>query len=393
MSVLLFTLGSLFCALAETLLLLDVARVIQGLGGAMMVPVSRLVLIRSFAKHQFLAALNTATLPGLIGPIIGPLLGGYLVDTLSWHWIFLINVPVGLLGIVVALKAMPNIQVAGVYFDLTGFLLIALTILSFNLALAFVGHQPAAQSGYDKGSILVGLLGLGAYYCYAKHNPQALFPITLFSLRSFKVGIIGNFLTRIGISAIPFLIPLLLQLVFQQSSFMAGWMLMPMAMAAFLMKTRVKQILTWLGYKKVLLGNTVLIALLIINFAFVTLETSRALLFLLLFILGLANSLQFTAMNSLTLSELSGSLASSGNSMHSTNQQLALGGGVALASLLLRFFQSDEGDRAAALLSAFHYSFIILGLITLLSAAVFLLLTDRDGRNLIDPQQTVRLRP
>lgn len=380
LAVFLFLLGSIACALSPSLIWFDVGRIIQGMGGSMMVPVSRLVIIKSFKRSELLSALNNATIPGLIGPIIGPILGGYLVQMMSWHWIFLINLPIGLVGIITALKFMPNLYGKSHPFDIIGVLLVSSAAMSVTLGLELIN---------DNLTYLVLLLfvfaGIGLFY-YLQHARRTLypiFPLALFNIHTFRIGIMGNLISRLGISATPFLVPLLLQIAFGYSAIQSGILLLPMAVAALIMRTWSQRILNRFGYRHVLIYNTLFAGLAIIALSLLQKDSSIIVYIILLFALGFFNSLQFTAMNSITLSNLEGDLTSSGNSLMAVNQQLAVSFGVALGAVLVQFFSQHVDLFHHDVDKAFKISFILLGLITCGSVLIFSQLKATDGRNLI----------
>lgn len=375
----LFTLGSFACAMSGSLSQLVIFRVIQGIGGAMMMPVARLALLRAYPRSELLPVLNFVTMPGLVGPILGPLLGGVLVTWASWHWIFLINIPIGILGLLYARKYMPNFTTPRRGFDMTGFLLFGLSLVLISSGMELFGERIAAAY---IGILIVagGLLLLAAYIWHARRHPNPLIALPMFRTRTFSVGIAGNLASRLGTGCVPFLMPLMLQVGFGYSALIAGCMMAPTALGSLVAKSTVTQILRWCGYRKTLVGVTLVIGLLIGQFSLQSPGMEAWLLILPLFILGMAMSTQFTAMNTISLADLTDENASSGNSVLAVTQQLSISLGVAVSAAVLRFY---EGMDSVNTVEQFHYTFLTMGAVTLVSALVFLLLRPKDGRNLI----------
>ena len=375
----LFTLGSLACALSSSLTELVIFRVIQGIGGAMMMPVARLALLRAYPRSELLPVLNFVTMPGLVGPILGPVLGGVFVTWASWHWIFLINIPIGVIGILYARKYMPNFTTPRRRFDIGGFLLFGLSLVLFSSGIELFGEQLAPTS-QALAVIAVSLLLLVAYVRHARRHPTPLISLSLFKTHTFSVGIAGNLATRLGTGCVPFLMRVMLQVGFGYPAIIAGCMIAPTAIGSIIAKSTVTQVLRWFGYRKTLVGITVFIGLMIAQFSLQSPEMPLWMLLLPLFVLGMAMSTQFTAMNTITLADLTDDNASSGNSLLAVTQQLSISLGVAISAAVLRFY---EGFDNASTVQQFHYTFITMGVITIISALMFMLLRAKDGRNLI----------
>ncbi len=379
LAVSLFTLGSLACALSNSLGMLVVFRVVQGIGGAMMMPVARLALLRAYPRSELLPVLNFVTMPGLVGPILGPVLGGVLVTWASWHWIFLINIPIGIAGLLYARKYMPDFTTPRRRFDMGGFLLFGLSLVLFSIGIELFGEKLVA-SWLALTIIFSSIVLFYAYIRHARRHPSPLIALPIFKTRTFSVGIAGNIASRLGTGCVPFLMPLMLQVGFGYTALIAGCMIAPTAIGSILAKSTVTQVLRWFGYRKTLFGITVIIGVMIAQFALQSPSMEIWLLILPLFILGMAMSTQFTAMNTITLADLTDENASSGNSVLAVTQQLSISLGVAVSAAVLRFY---EGFESANTIEQFHYTFITMGVITLISASVFLLLKPKDGRNLI----------
>ena len=372
-AIFLFTLGSLCCALSRNLPQLVAFRVLQGLGGAMLLPVGRLTVLRAFPKDKFLEAISFVAIPGLVGPLIGPTLGGFLSELGSWHWIFLINIPVGICGLIATMRYMPQrVPRPARRFDMSGFILLSTSMVMLSLALDGLSEL---GFGYAAVSVLVifGLASLSAYWMHAARVSEPLFSIDLFKSHTFSIGLIGNLFARIGSSSMPFLIPLLLQLSLGYSPLQSGLMMIPVALMGILAKKIVGPLINRCGYRNLLVANTILSGLAIASFAIVSRDQNIYLRIIQLAVFGGINSLQFTAMNTVTLKDLDDSGASSGNSLFSMVQMLALSFGVATAGAVLAAFNRQYGGENSQpeSLHAFHATFVCMGLITCASAWIF----------------------
>ncbi|MBT1716283.1 multidrug transporter subunit MdtD [Enterobacter dykesii] len=389
LAVTLFTLGSLACALSSSLTELVIFRVLQGIGGAMMMPVARLALLRAYPRSELLPVLNFVTMPGLVGPILGPVLGGVFVTWASWHWIFLINIPIGVVGLLYARKYMPNFTTPRRSFDMGGFFLFGLSLVLFSSGMELFGEKIVA-TWLALSVILGGILLFLLYIRHARRHPTPLISLGLFNTRTFSVGIAGNIASRLGTGCVPFLMPLMLQVGFGYPALIAGCMMAPTAMGSILAKSTVTQVLRWFGYRKTLVGVTVFIGLMIAQFSLQSAALPVWMLILPLFVLGMAMSTQFTSMNTITLADLTDENASSGNSVLAVTQQLSISLGVAVSAAVLRFY---EGFDSANTVEQFHYTFITMGALTVVSALVFMLLKPKDGRNLIKERHKEKAKP
>ncbi|WP_293302327.1 MFS transporter [Pedobacter sp. UBA4863] len=379
-ALILFSVGSLFCSLSHNLNQLVMARVIQGVGGSLMTPVGKLALIKTFPKNELLKAMNYAIIPALIGPVLGPLVGGYMVDYLSWHWIFLINIPMGIVGIILSLKYMPNYRSNIIDFDLKGFLIFAAASLLLSVALEMFGNT--AHTTPVLLVLLLGFLMLYFYYRHATKDSNPIFPLNLFKVRTFRVGIAGNLATRLGISSVPLLLPMMIQIAFDKSAVTSGWLIAPMAVTAMFGKSAVIKILNTFGYKRTLMANTFMIGVLICCMAIPSIHSSIYWYMPIIAVLGFFNSIQFTAMNSISIADLRQYHTSSGNSLVSVNQQLAIGFGIAFGLIVLKIFQGDVKLIHNEIHNAFRYTFLVIGGLTILSGFVFRRLHFKDGENM-----------
>ncbi|MDR3454517.1 MAG: multidrug transporter subunit MdtD [Rhodoferax sp.] len=371
-AIVLFAIGSLLCASSRSLGQLVASRVVQGMGGALLLPVGRLAVLRAFPREKFLAAMSFVAIPGMIGPLLGPTLGGWLVVVASWHWIFLINVPVALVGCIATMKHMPvGRDQAPTRFDMGGYLLLAFGMVTISLSL-----DGLSDLGLRQATVLVlmifGLASLVAYWLHAARRPDPLFSPRLFSVPTVSIGLLGNLFARLGSSCMPFLIPLLLQVCLDYSPLQAGLMMVPVAVAGILSKRLATTLISWAGYRMVLVVNTALVGLAMASFGLMSPDMPLWLRIVQLACFGAVNSLQFTAMNTIALKDLDVSMASSGNSLLSMVQMLAMGMGVAAASAVLAAFTGYyESAGAHQTLYAFHATFATMGLITVASAWIF----------------------
>lgn len=382
-AIVLFTAGSLFCSLAGTLNELVMARVLQGVGGAMMVPVGRLTVMKIVPRSQYMAAMTFVTLPGQVGPLLGPALGGVLVEYASWHWIFLINIPVGIIGGIATLMLMPNYTLQTRRFDLSGFIVLALGMAVLTLALD--GQKGLGISGLTLGILItLGVMSILFYLWHAKDNDNALFSLKLFRTPTFSLGLAGSFAGRIGSGMLPFMTPVFLQIGLGFSPFHAGLMMIPMVLGSMGMKRIVVQVVNRFGYRHVLVTTTIGLALVSLLFMATALAGWYYALPLVLFIQGMVNSSRFSSMNTLTLKDLPDEHASSGNSLLSMIMQLSMSIGVTVAGLLLGMFgQQHVAADSAATHQVFMYTYLCMALIIALPALIFARVPDDVTKNVV----------
>lgn len=368
-AIVIFTLASLGCGLANSLNELLVYRVIQGIGGALLLPVGRLAMLKVIPRTQFLSAMSLMSLAGLMGPLIGPTLGGWMVEVATWHWIFLINIPMGLLGCLITVKAMPNVTEPTVKsFDFSGFILLVIAMVGVSMGIENFS-SPHLSLWWSSGLITAGLMAAAIYAYHAHSHQNALFRSKLFSNQIYAIGIMGNFFARLGGNAMPFLMPLMLQVAFGFEPFITGLLMIPTVLGSLASKPIIRQIIQRFGYRKVLLVNTLLVGACIASFALTTADTPIWLRALHFFIFGMLNSLQFVSMNTLTLKDLPQQDASSGNSFLSMIMMVSMSIGVALAGTLVNVFTAYYGVEHIT--SAFHSTLIFLGCINIITACIF----------------------
>ncbi len=382
LAVALFILGSLLCGVAPNVPFLVASRILQGMGGAMMTPVGRLALVRTFPRSELLTAMNYVIIPALIGPLLGPFVGGLIVHWLHWRVIFFLNLPFGFVGLWMVRRYMPDFRdEQAPPLDRLGFILFGTGIALLSYVLEVFGEHSMQLT--DIGFMLAGAIVLLAVYGW--HALQARAPVLdlgMFRIRTFSISVAGGFFTRLGIGGMPFLLPLLYQLGLGYPAWQAGLVMMPQAIAAITMKICSRWILAHLGHRRVLISNTVLLGLNIMLFTQIGPGAPIAAILALSFSQGFFASLQFTSMNTLTFADVADKDASKASSLSSTSMQMSLSFGVASASLLAAWFLGhvDQTDPTQTI-PALHKAFVAMGAFTVLSSLMFWRLTATDGDN------------
>jgi len=381
LAVLLFTLGSLFCALSVDLLTLNLSRILQAVGGSMMVPIARLAILYQYPRNQLLKIMNYITIPGLLGPVIGPSLGGFLSDNFSWHWIFLVNIPVGIAGMLMAWKIMPNYKNTVGKFDVLG-------LVYFSMALVLITFAMEVSSvGINHYSLVLGLVFIAGllftlYYRHFKKTENPIINLNLFKIRTLRIGLIGSLITRFGISGLPFLLPLMMQVGFEFSASKAGMMLLPSALTTIAVKPWIIPVVKRFGYRRILISNTLALAVIIFIFSFMEKDTPLMYYILLMIAYGAFTSIQMTAMNTISLADLNDDDASGGNSLLAIMQQLSISFGISIAALILAFYKDKMDFYHGNLVSAFHLTLMTLAVLTALSSFTFTKLKQGDGEKM-----------
>lgn len=375
-----FTVGSLLCGISSNLHMLVAARILQGCGGAMMVPVGRLTLVRTFARSELVRAISFVAIPGLIGPMLGPLAGGLIVGYFHWRWIFFVNLPIGLLGLYLVYRHMPDYHgERSDPLDFVGLVLFGSGIALLSYVLEIFGEH--TLGGIEVlGLLAISIALLFANWRYSLTIPWPLLRAGLFRIRTFRAAVLGGLVTRIGIGGMPFLLPLLYQVGLGFSPVQAGLLIMPQPFAAMSLKMTMGWVITRFGYRRVLLSNTAIIGVLIILFATVNRGTPVWIIVIQAFCFGYFSSLGFTSMNTLVYSDLSDRDTSMGSSIASTMQQMSLSFGVAVASLVTAFFVPDRFHTTSSeMITGLHKAFFVLGGMTVVSGLIFRELQPDDG--------------
>jgi EmrB/QacA subfamily drug resistance transporter len=376
----LFTLGSFLCGISSNIHLLVACRILQGCGGAMMVPVGRLTLVRTFAKSELVRTMSFVAIPSLVAPMLGPIAGGLIVGYFHWRVIFFVNIPIGLIGLYMVYLHLPDYRESQIHaLDAVGFLLFGSGVALLSYVLEIFGEHTL------NGPELLGMLAtaavlLASYGFRAARTRNPLLLLSLFRIRTFRAAVSGSFFTRIGIGGIPFLFPLLYQVGLGFTPIQSGLMLMPQAVASMSMKFAMPKILSRIGYRGVLVSNTVILGLLITLFATIGLDTPVALIVMQTFCFGFFTSLQYTSMNTLVYADVGAEQTSSASTIASTMQQMSISFGVASASLVTAFFVPDRFHSSAPeIIHGIHRAFLVLGALTILSTIVFAGLKKGDG--------------
>jgi EmrB/QacA subfamily drug resistance transporter len=373
-SVFIFTLGSLFCSLSGSLTQLILSRIVQGVGGALMMPVGRFAAISAYSKSEMVKVMSFITIPGLIGPIMGPVIGGILVQYFHWGWIFFINVPVGIICMIAAAVTMqkPKERIR-TKFDWRGFMLFGVSVILITLALDSL--ESARINWGRSGSLFAaGVILMFFYTQFSFSHPfTVLFSPRMFYKRSFSIGILTNVVSRIGSGAMPFITPLFMQTVLGFSPLKTGITLLPMGLASIMAKFIINPLLNKMGYRAFLTFNTILLGILLCFFAIINKVTPYYLIIILVSVLGVANSMQFTAMNTLTLIDLPRQYLGEGNSLLSVIMQISLSVSVAAASGFLMYFGGADAQQGGQqMLKAFHGAYLCLGTVSFLSSLIFI---------------------
>ena len=361
-----FTLGSFFCGISSNIHVLVACRILQGCGGSMMVPVGRLTLVRTFAKSELIRAMSFVSIPALIGPMLGPIAGGLIVGYLHWRFIFFVNIPIGLVGLVLVYLHLPDYRERTDPLDVAGLILFGSGVSLLSYVLEVFGEHTLSAAEI-LGLLAVSIAFLAGYGFHATKTAHPMLRLALFRIRTFRASVSGSFFTRLGIGGIPFLFPLLYQVGLGFTPIQSGLLMMPRILARF-------------GYRAVLVSNTLLIGVQILLFATIGKSTPVWLIVAEVFCYGFFTSLQYTSMNTLVYADVTEEQSSSASSIASTTQQMAVSFGVASASLVTAFFIPDRHtSNSLEFIHGVHRAYLVLGCMTLLSTIVFRELKKGDG--------------
>jgi EmrB/QacA subfamily drug resistance transporter len=377
-----FTLGSFLCGISSDIHLLVACRILQGCGGAMMVPVGRLTLVRTFAKSELIRAMSFVAIPGLIGPMLGPVAGGFIVGYFHWRVIFFVNIPIGLLGLVMVYLHLPDYREEETPpLDLLGLILFGSGIGLLSYVLEVFGEHTLSLREII-GLLCISFALIFGYWLHARKEQFPLLQLGLFRIRTFAASVSGSFFTRLGIGGVPFLLPLLYQVGLGFTPIQSGLLIMPQAAAAMAMKFIMPGMLSRIGYRGVLISNTIIIGILLLLFATIGLHTPVIAIVTLAFLYGGFTSLQYTSMNTLVYADVTEPETSNASSIASTMQQMSMSFGVACAGLATAFFiPAGFRSNPTQMIHGVHESFVALGIFTVFSTIIFRKLRKGDGDN------------
>ena len=386
-AIVVFMVGSVLCALSTSLPAFVASRILQGMGGAMMTPVARLIIVRTVDKQQLLKAMAFMSIPGLAGPLFGPPLGGLIVTIATWHWIFIVNIPIGLLGIVMVTKYIPDVSVAkAARFDLVGMLLIGFGLggLAFGLSMT---RNAAVPLLVDLALAAAGAVLIALYVAHARRIANPVLDIGLLGLRSIQVSVFGGFLFRASLGAMPFLLPLMFQLGFGMSPLQSGFLVISTSVGVLLVKPFAPALLRILGFRNLLLLNGPLVSLTFAMFALLTPETALWVIVPFLIFNGFIRSMQFTTYSAITFADVSPAKMSHATSLLAVSSQLSISTGVAIGALAVELAMQWHGHTTPTA-TDFGPAFIAIALVTAMSFFVSLRLPADAGAEIANRAPT-----
>jgi EmrB/QacA subfamily drug resistance transporter len=375
-ALLIFTLASAFCGLADSLPMLIATRVVQGFGGAMMTPIGRLILLRAFPRSELVTAMTYMSLPAIVGPTIGPVLGGFLTTYATWRWIFYVNVPIGLIGIALALRYVEDTRVpASPRFDITGFLLCGAGLALLQFTLENIGHPLVAWAFTVSAGVVAAVL-LGTYWVHARRRQEPALDLSLMSVRTFRVSTMAGGISRTGINAVPFMLPLLFQIGFGLSPVVSGTLTFVVSLGSLAVRPISAWLLRTCGFRDLLIGNGIVCAVVVAGFALTTASTPHWVIFLHVLVLGVVRSIQFITTNTLTYIDVPAAKLSRATSLGGVIQQLTVSFGVSISAAMLGLI---AGPSHLPNVANFHVAFLLIAGLTLIATPGFFLMASDDG--------------
>lgn len=378
-----FTISSIACGFTHNLLELIIWRMVQGLGGSLTLPVGRLIIVRTCERHELIAKMSIVVMLAALGMMLGPLLGGLITHYFSWRWIFWVNAPIGFVAILLSFYLLPATPARPVFLlDKLGFVLFGSGLATLTFGLAAISESNVRSSQ----ALFLIAIAISLLIFYAFHSQKKIHPIVhidLLRIRTFRVSVCGNLFSRLGFSGMPFLLPLFLQISLGFSPQLSGLLLAPMALGVLLVKPLSLPALRVLGYKNLLIVNTILIFLSLCSFSLIGSHSSIFSISLLTFIYGSLISLQYSGMNALAFANVSSEDVSAATSIVSTIQQLAQSFSVAVAAMMVRYFSLKHSTELVLTVKTFQRTFLAMGILTLFSAIIFKYLHKEDGEELI----------
>jgi EmrB/QacA subfamily drug resistance transporter len=388
-----FTLASVLCGLSTNLVEFTLARILQGIGGAMMVPVGRLVVLRDLPKEKLVKTVAIITWPALSAPLLGPVLGGYVATHLSWQWIFYMNIPLGLLAIVATLYLLQNTKGNVSPFDLKGFLL---TGVGFTLFMAGIEYLASAT---DRLSYALVILSMGMIMMYmavkhVKRTPSPLFSFEAMHYRTFRLSVYGGSVVRVALGSAPFLVPLMLQLGLGYTPVEAGSLLLWLFAGNLAIKPATTWIMNTYGFKKVLIANGLLIAAGFVALALITPETSAFTIGVILFVNGITRSMHLTLLNTIAFADVPANNMRDANTLGAILMQMNRGLGITLSALAIAIGTFVLGqDPASPDLATFTFAMLVMSCIALLSITDSLMLSKEDGDSVLNKRKAQKQNP
>ena len=379
-AILIFIAGSVACAVSDSLVTFVLSRFLQGLGGALMTPVARLVLVRVTPRNQLVDAMAWLSIPGLIGPIVGPPIGGFITTFLSWHWIFLINVPIGLIGIVLVTWLLPDwSRNAPRRMDFVGFFLCGVAFAGWVFGISVL-TLPALPLGFGYAALIAGTISWGGYLLHFRRTEYPLLELRLFRFPLFRTTVVAGTFFRLGTGAMPFLLALMLQLGFGLTPFQSGSITFATAVGAFAAKFVSEPILRVIGFRVSLVIATFITVLGVLAMGFYGPQTPLGVMLPLLVVTGFFQSIFWTATNAFTFADIDDKDAGQATAISQVTIQLSLAFGVALGGGVLEGLRLTHGGEP--LLGDFHVAFYVISAVALVSTAMFYFLPKTAGQHL-----------